>query len=83
MRSADEHQRRKHRERDEPARVAAVVLLGIGQRVGQDRAAQRADLADHAARDRRRGGPAQRHELEQRAVAQSQRREAAHEQDRP
>ena len=56
------------------------MRAGIGQREGQDHAAQRADLTDHAACNRRRGGPTQRNQLEERPVAHAHHREATNEQ---
>ena len=77
-----EHRQRQHGEGDEAPQVGAGELLRLAHRVGQEAAAERADLADHRAGHRRGERPAQRHELEQRAVARAQGGEAEHEEQR-
>ena len=62
----------------EPRGVSPGVLLGLAEQQRQEGAAERADLADHAAGDGGGDGPAERHHLEGGAVACAERGEAEH-----
>jgi hypothetical protein len=75
-----QHGQGQRREGDEAPQVGAGVLLGQAHGVGHQAAAQGADLADHRAGHGGGQRPAQRHQLEQRAVARAQRGKAQHEQ---
>ena len=62
--------------------IATGMLLGQAESVGKDAAAERANLPNHAACNRRAERPAQRNELEGSSVACAECREAEHEEQR-
>src|ERR1019366_3949008 len=78
----DEDGKRERRVDREAHAVGAGVLLGLAEQVGQDSAAECADLSDHSASDGGGDGPTKGNELKRRSIACAQCGEAQHEEKR-